>query len=183
MATRKCPHCYEKIQAKASVCKHCRASVEPIKSMGFLGMVGLAGMSGLVFVTVLGLVVSRGSPAGSSATADQHQTEPSQSEPSQSQPRRQSLLLQAVSAVKAPRAVESAPSAACRAWFDHRPNLGNALTVEDLPDWACGPRRSVETDSGSYLCYLKADRVVTIWKMTGEQKIEVFRAPNSLCPP
>ena len=156
--------------------------------MGFFGMLGLAAMSGLVFFTVLGLVVSRGSSgstARSNASASQSiaaNTSESTASPMTSDepksPRRKSLLLQLV---EASDRQESASTAACRQWFDHRPNLGSALSVEDLPDWACGTRRTVETDKGSYLCYLKDTKVVTIWHVTGDDRVAVFRAPNSEC--
>jgi hypothetical protein len=59
MATRPCPHCAEKIQNAAKICRHCKQAVEPVKGLSFIE--GIGAVIGVVILGAIGAGVVSGS--------------------------------------------------------------------------------------------------------------------------
>lgn len=153
MATRKCPHCAEKIQARASVCKHCHAAVTPKSGFGCISFI--FGNFLLVFVALVAAAI-RGKDDSSATAATENDGAPPTHAISPS---------------------GDDPKAKCRDWFAEHGQYGKVQTVVDLPDYFCGPRRKVVTSLDDYDCYLKDGNVASI-RLRGAV---LFRAPNTEC--
>jgi len=55
--------------------------------------------------------------------------------------------------------------------------LGEARSVDPMPNWAEGTRQQVRTTAGAYLFYLKEDEVVTVYQNDGGERRELWRKP------
>ena len=56
--------------------------------------------------------------------------------------------------------------------------LGTIEYVENMPDWANGPRQRVTTSKGKFLFYIENKQVVTVMQYdeTGNPRLEQYRA-------
>jgi hypothetical protein len=161
VATRKCPHCAEKIQTAASVCKHCGGKVEPKSDLSLpqgCGAVLLLAVSGICMTGLCSKSGDSDKPTTTTASTDDGTVKPS--------------------------SVTAADSEPCKTFIGAgAAAFGDIQDVERLGDWMCGQRFAVETTKGQYVCYMKSGRVASVYYM-GEPplgRVEIFRSPDAEC--
>lgn len=57
------------------------------------------------------------------------------------------------------------------------PELGEKTKVENMPDWANGPRQKITTTKGMFLFYMAGNEVVTVkqYNANGQPEFEIYR--------